>query len=72
MPKIGPWTFFNTFTGPLEAHSVKFRTTLSIIIIINSFCKVLFSGIHKLTTLYNILQNFLRDFFFFYDNFFFL
>ena len=64
MRKVVLWTFFNTFTGPLEARSVKFRTTLSIIII-NSFCKVLFSGIDKLTTLYNILQHFLRDFFFF-------
>ena len=26
-------TFFNTFAEPLEAHSVKFRITLSIIII---------------------------------------
>ena len=31
-----------------------------IIIIINNFSIALFSGVHKLTMLYNILQHFLR------------
>ena len=30
-----------------------------IIIIIDNFCIVIFSGVHKLTALYNILQHFL-------------
>ena len=34
-------------------------TTLVIIIIIDNFCIALFSGVPKLTALYNILQHFL-------------
>ena len=30
-----------------------------IVIIIDNFCIALFSGVHKLTVLYNILQHFL-------------
>ena len=33
-----------------------------IIIIIDNFCIALFSGVHKLTALYNILQHFLSIF----------
>ena len=32
----------------------------SIIIIIDNFCIALFSGVHKLTALYNILRHFLH------------
>ena len=32
---------------------------MMIIIIIDNFCIALFSGVHKLTALYNILQHFL-------------
>ena len=48
-----------TYTKASMENIVQTHAVLIIIIIIDNFCIALFSGVPKLTALYNILQHFL-------------
>ena len=52
-------SYFSDLNFSVESRIRKGKNTK--IIIIDNFCMVLFSGVQKLTVLYNILQHFLSE-----------
>ena len=58
MNSVLPEFHANNRTGN-SCTTILLLLLIIIIIIIDNFCIVIFSGVHKLTALYNILQHFL-------------